>query len=182
MPRVRCCSGAGEVQAHLPERHLSRARGDELLRVLGVCDRAMEANDQIVQKMRAEAEAALKNAYCRYSEFAVGAAVLTEGNKIFAGCNVENASSGLTSCAERNAIFQAVAAGGLSERQKLKAVVIVTPAPKLTAPCGACRQVIYEFCEEADADIFIFGANGAASFKLSALLPEAFGPNDVLGS
>ena len=129
--------------------------------------------------MRADAKAAMNNAYCRYSNFAVGAAVLTESGEIFAGCNVENASYGLTMCAERNAIFQAVARGALSKDRKLKAVVVVTPAEKLTAPCGACRQVIYEFCEEADADIFIFGAKNAGSFKLSALLPEAFGPKDL---
>ena len=121
----------------------------------------------------------MKNAYCAYSEFRVGAAVLSDDGRIFAGCNVENASYGLTSCAERNAIFQAVAAGAITAQRKLKAVVIVTPAPKITPPCGACRQVIYEFCEEADADIFIFGENNAGSFKLSALLPEAFGPKDL---
>ena len=141
----------------------------------------MERDDLIVQKMRGAAEAALKNAYGRYSEFCVGAAVLTEAGEIFAGCNVENASYGLTMCAERNAIFQAVAAGALSEQRKLRAVVVVTSAEKLTAPCGACRQVIYEFCEEADADIFIFGASNAGSFKLSVLLPGAFGPKDLLG-
>src|ERR1043165_3695794 len=131
--------------------------------------------------MRAAAEAAMANAYCAYSGFRVGAAVLCENGEIFGGCNVENASYGLTMCAERNAIFQAVAKGELSKDVKLKAVVIVTPKEKLTAPCGACRQVIYEFCEEADADIFIFGANNkSGSFKLSALLPEAFGPKDVL--
>ena len=139
----------------------------------------MKANDEIVQKMRAEAEAAMKNAYCLYSNFRVGAAVLSEEGEIFAGCNVENASYGLTICAERNAIFQAVAKGAISKGRKLKAVVVVTPAEKLTPPCGACRQVIYEFCEQADADIFIFGANKTGSFKLSALLPEAFGPKDL---
>ena len=139
----------------------------------------MKASDEIVQKMRAAAEAAMKNAYCRYSNFSVGAAVLSAGDKIFAGCNVENASYGLTMCAERNAIFQAVAAGQLSKDRKLKAVVIITRAEELIAPCGACRQVIYEFCEQADADIFIFGPNQAASFKLSALLPHAFGPKDL---
>ena len=139
----------------------------------------MKANDQIVQKMRADAEAAMKNAYCLYSNFRVGAAVLSEEGEIFAGCNVENASYGLTICAERNAIFQAVAKGAISKERKLKAVVVVTPAEKLTPPCGACRQVIYEFCEQADADIFIFGANKTGSFKLSALLPEAFGPKDL---
>src|SRR5438270_7464185 len=129
--------------------------------------------------MRVAAETAMQNAYCRYSDFAVGAAVLSDDSEIFAGCNVENASYGLTMCAERNAIFQAVAKGALSKERKLKAVVVVTPTEKLTAPCGACRQVIYEFCEEADADIFIFGAKGAESFKLSALLPHAFGPKDL---
>ena len=139
----------------------------------------MKANDQIVQKMRAAAEGAMKNAYCLYSNFRVGAAVLSEEGEIFAGCNVENASYGLTICAERNAIFQAVAKGAISKERKLKAVVVVTPAEKLTPPCGACRQVIYEFCEQADADIFIFGTNNTGSFKLSALLPEAFGPKDL---
>ena len=139
----------------------------------------MKADDQIVQKMRADAEAAMKNAYCLYSNFRVGAAVLSADDTIFAGCNVENASYGLTICAERNAIFQAVAKGAISKERKLKAVVVVTPAEKLTPPCGACRQVIYEFCEQADADIFIFGANNTGSFKLSALLPDGFGPKDL---
>jgi len=139
----------------------------------------MNADDLVVGEMRVAAEGAMKNAYCRYSNFQVGAAVLADG-EIFAGCNVENASYGLTMCAERNAIFQAVAKGFLTKDRKIKAVVIVTPAENLTPPCGACRQVIYEFCEEADADIFIFGkGNKVASFKLSALLPEAFGPKDL---
>ena len=138
-------------------------------------------DELIVGEMRVAAEMAMNNAYCRYSNFRVGAAVLTADGQIFAGCNVENASYGLTICAERNAIFQAVAKGALAQDRKLKAVVIVTPAPKLTPPCGACRQVIYEFCEEADTDIFIFGKNGESFFKLSKLLPEAFGPKDIFG-
>jgi len=141
----------------------------------------MKLDDPVVNQMRDAASAAMNNAYCRYSKFRVGAAVLTSDGEIFAGCNVENASYGLTICAERNAIFQAVAKGALSKTLQLKALVVVTPTEKLTPPCGACRQVIYEFCEEADADIFIFGANNADSFKLSVLLPDAFGPKDVLG-
>jgi cytidine deaminase len=151
---------------------MPRPCGNELFGIL-------KADDDIVQKMRVAAEEALKNAYCRYSDFSVGAAVLSAENKISAGCNVENASYGLTMCAERNAIFQAVAKGELSKDRKLKAVVIVTPKEKLTAPCGACRQVLYEFCEEADANIFIFGSKGEKTFKLSALLPHAFGPKDL---
>jgi len=160
------------MQIDLPERHLPRPRRDELFGIL-------KASDDIVQQMRVAAEAAMKNAYCSYSKFSVGAAVLAADGEIFAGCNVENASYGLTMCAERNAIFQAVAKGALSKERKLKAVVVVTPNKKLTPPCGACRQVIYEFCEEADADIFIFGGNNACSFKLSTLLPEAFGPENL---
>ena len=141
----------------------------------------MTPDDLIVREMQVAAEAAMNNAYCRYSKFRVGAAVLAADGQIFAGCNVESASYGLTICAERNAIFQAVAKGAIAKERKLKAVVIVTPTTKLTPPCGACRQVIYEFCEEADADIFIFGGNKVGSFKLSVLLPEAFGPKDLLG-
>src|SRR5205085_11839307 len=137
----------------------------------------MKLDDPVVNQMRDAASAAMNNAYCRYSKFRVGAAVLTADEEIFAGCNVENASYGLTMCAERNAIFQAVAKGALSKERKLKALVVVTPTEKPTPPCGACRQVIYEFCEEADADIFIFGKGDAGQqFKLSELLPHGFGP------
>src|SRR3954468_11959225 len=133
----------------------------------------MNADDLIVREMQVVAEGAMKNAYCRYSNFQVGAAVLAEG-EIFAGCNVENASYGLTICAERNAIFQAVA----KRFRKLKAVVIVTPTEKATPPCGACRQVINEF--GAEAEIFVFGSGQVAQqWKLSDLLPEAFGPEDL---
>jgi cytidine deaminase len=134
----------------------------------------MDANDLVVGEMRVAAEAAMKNAYCRYSKFRVGAAVLSDDGEIFAGCNVENASYGLTICAERNAIFQGVARG----LRKLNAVVIVTPTDKATPPCGACRQVIYEF--GPNAEIFVFGSgNVAQQFKLSDLLPDAFGPEDL---
>ena len=90
------------------------------------------------------AENALKNAYEPYSKFKVGAAVLTEKNNIYTGCNVENASYGLTICAERNAIFSAVAHEGPAMR--IKAMAISTlPAVALGSSCGACRQVIAEF-------------------------------------
>ena len=133
----------------------------------------MNADDLIVREMQVAAKAAMKNAYCPYSKFRVGAAVLTESGEIFAGCNVEDASYGLTMCAERNAIFQAVARG----QRKIKAVVVVTPKKGVT-PCGACRQVINEF--NPDADIFSFGKGAAAQhFKLSQLLPDAFGPKNL---
>ena len=134
----------------------------------------MKPSDAVVQEMRSAARAAMKNAYCRYSKFRVGAAVLTDEGEIFAGCNVENASYGLTMCAERNAIFQAVAKG----QQKIKAVVVVTPTKTLTSPCGACRQVINEF--GPNAEVFIFGSEKSGrKINLSKLLPDAFGPQNL---
>ncbi len=81
---------------------------------------------------------ARKSAYCPYSHYAVGAAVLTSSGKIYSGCNVENSSYGLSICAERNAIFNAVACGD----KKIIALSVATKSPK---PCGACRQVLMEF-------------------------------------
>jgi cytidine deaminase len=134
----------------------------------------MSPTDPEVEKMRGAARAAMKNAYCDYSEFAVGAAVLTGAGEVFVGCNVENASYGLTMCAERNALFQAVAQG----HRDLKAVVVVTPTQKPTTPCGACRQAINEF--NPDAEIFCFAEdNVVEQFKLSELLPHAFGPRNL---
>jgi cytidine deaminase len=132
----------------------------------------MKVSDAVIQKMRAAAEAAAEKAYCPYSEFPVGAAVLTEGHEVFVGCNVENASLGLTMCAERNAVFQAVASG----HRKIVAVVIVTPTSAPAPPCGACRQVISEFGNQAE--VFSFGKDGNVQhFHLNKLLPEAFGPD-----
>jgi cytidine deaminase len=134
----------------------------------------MRSDELIVEEMRKAATAAMKNAYCRYSKFRVGAAVLTGEGEIFAGCNVENASYGLTICAERNAIFQAVAKGG----RNLTAIVIVTPTKLPAPPCGACRQVINEF--GPNAEVFLFGKGKAGTkFKMSKLLPRAFGPRNL---
>lgn len=136
---------------------------------------SMQPGDPIVQKMREVALLASQNAYCPYSQFRVGAAVLTDNGEIFAGCNVENASLGLTICAERNAIFQAVAKG----HHKIRAVAVVTPTDYPTPPCGACRQVINEFGPEAE--IFSFANNAKVlHFNLRQLLPDAFGPNSIL--
>jgi cytidine deaminase len=132
----------------------------------------MKVSDEIIQKMRAVAEVAAGKAYCPYSKFPVGAAVLTEEQEVFAGCNVENVSLGLTMCAERNAVFQAVSKG----HRKIVALVIVTPTSDPTSPCGACRQVINEFGNQAE--VFSFGKDGNVQyFRLNKLLPEAFGPH-----
>lgn len=94
---------------------------------------------------------ASKNAYCPYSKFPVGAAVVGEDDKTYIGCNVENTSYGMTICAERNAIFNAIANGC----KKIKCVVISLPVPNV-GPCGACRSVIDEF---ADGNIpVVFGS------------------------
>lgn len=116
-------------------------------------------------------------AYAPYSRFKVGSAVLAatpKGTEIFAGCNVENASFGLTICAERNAVFQAVASGARS----IIAVSVVTDAPVPTMPCGACRQVLREF----GPDMVVVGATldgQIRRYRLSHLLPDSFGPEDL---
>ena len=122
----------------------------------------------------AAAKLASTNAYCPYSKFPVGAAILTSEGAIFTGCNVENASYGLTICAERNAIFQAVAQGKTS----IIAVAVFTPTTIPSTPCGACRQVINEFGPDAE---ILSVCNGPESLHttLAKLLPDAFGPRNL---
>jgi cytidine deaminase len=125
-------------------------------------------------------EAALRgaaHAYCPYSRFRVGAAVLTGDGRIAWGGNVENASYGLTICAERNAVFQAVAQSAAPT--EIRAVVIYTPTPEPTAPCGACRQVINEFGPDAEVRSICDGPR-ELRFRLSELLPAAFGPANLV--
>lgn len=131
-------------------------------------------DNAILRRLQSAATNALQNAYCPYSSFPVGAAVLTRDGEIFAGCNVENASYGLTICAERNAIFQAVAAG----HREIKAVVIVTASSTNAPPCGACRQVINEF--GTNIDVVSIDSSGISNhYKIEDLLPVSFGPNNL---
>ncbi len=130
-----------------------------------------ELTEQQWESLKAAAKAASRHAYCPYSKFPVGAAVLTEAGEVFAGCNVENASYGLTVCAERNALFQMVARGG----GRLRAVAVYTLTPAPTTPCGACRQVAHEFGPDAEVLSFCEGPDVLRK-KLSELLPDAFGP------
>jgi len=113
--------------------------------------------------------AAWANAYAPYSRFAVGAAVEDEHGQIFAGCNVENASYGLTLCAERNALAHAVAAG----RRHLRRLVIVTDTPALTPPCGACRQWLWELAPAAEV-ILVNRQGLCRRWTVAELLPHAF--------
>jgi cytidine deaminase len=128
-----------------------------------------------LRRLGQAARATAKASYSPYSKFRVGAALLAGSGKIYAGCNVENASYGLCNCAERTAVFTAVAAG----ERVIEAVAVYTPTPVPTMPCGACRQVINEF--GADALVIAICDSGQRLERpLSALLPEAFGPTNLL--
>ncbi len=116
------------------------------------------------------ARAALRKAYAPFSKFLVGAAVLTSKATIYSGCNVENSSYGLTNCAERTAIQSAVATEG--KRMKVLAVAVVNGKEQPCSPCGACRQVIFEF--GPDAVVLFRAAGGWKELHINQLLPESF--------
>jgi cytidine deaminase len=117
------------------------------------------------------ARAAREHAHAPYSRFHVGAAVIDERGQVHVGCNVENASYGLTTCAERNAIAAAVVAGA----RRITAVAIVTDADPLASPCGACRQVLAEFAD-AGALVILAAADDprTVAHTVGGLLPDGF--------
>ncbi len=129
-------------------------------------------SEAAVADLIAAAREAQLSAYAPYSNFTVGAALLLSDGTVYKGCNIENASFGLTVCAERVAVFHAVAAG----RMDIVAIAVSTSAPKLCKPCGACRQVIAEF-SRADAPIVIISTIGSglsATETIIDLLPDNF--------
>lgn len=128
-----------------------------------------------VRRLEIAARAAAKKSYSPYSKFPVGAAVVCRSGQIFTGCNIENASYGLCNCAERTAIFSAAATG----ERVVTAVVVYTPTPTPSSPCGACRQVINEFGPDALV-ISICDGPDRIETTLSTLLPTAFGPRNLL--
>lgn len=128
-----------------------------------------------IQKLMDCAIKARENAYSPYSHFAVGAALLCEDGTLFEGCNIENASYGLTNCAERTAIFKSVSEGHI----KFKALAVVADTEGPCAPCGACRQVMAEF----KIPLIIMG-NLMGNIKIvtiEELLPFSFSECDVTG-
>ena len=118
---------------------------------------------------------ARENAYAPYSGFLVGAALLTADGEVFVGANVENASYGLTNCAERSALFAAVSKG---KRQFSAIAVVGGKAGEVTEfcpPCGACRQALAEFSQDRDMKIILFNGKEEKEISLSSLLPDSFG-------
>jgi cytidine deaminase len=126
------------------------------------------------ERLEAAAREVIENSYAPYSHFRVAAAVLTDRFEIVTGVNVENASYGLTNCAERSAIFAAVSAGA----KKILAVVVFTPTPKPTSPCGACRQVLSEFGLDFPVRSICLSTNRLES-TVRELLPSAMGAADL---
>jgi cytidine deaminase len=122
------------------------------------------------ERLLRSARKAMKNAYAPFSSFKVGAAIVTAKGDVFVGCNVENSSYGMTNCAERTAIFSAVADKG--PKLEIVAVAVTNAQGVPCSPCGACRQVIYEF--GPDAVIFYQGKKGWTESHITELLPEGF--------
>ena len=127
---------------------------------------SQEQRERLLQSARE----CMQRAYAPYSHFKVGAALLTSEDRIFSGCNVENASYGLTNCAERTAIFSAVAQTGPG--LTIRAMAVVNDQEVPCSPCGACRQVIYEF--GPDAIVVFAAARGWKELPIAELLPEGF--------
>ncbi|HAG07745.1 MAG TPA: rRNA maturation RNase YbeY [Peptococcaceae bacterium] len=149
---------------HKDEQEYARMRGKEkeILALLGL--EAFEGEDELLEAARR----AMENAYAPYSGIRVGAAVRTASGAVFTGCNVENASYGLTLCAERAAVAAAVAAG----HRDVVAIAVVSDAEKVHSPCGACRQTLHEF----NPDMLVIHTNPAGThrYRLRELLPAAF--------
>jgi cytidine deaminase len=127
-----------------------------------------------LSKMVKAARDARKRAVAPFSEFRVGAAILTESGVIYSGCNVENATLGLTVCAERVALLKALSEGA----RRFTEVTVVTAAERPTPPCGACRQLLWEYC--GNVPVHLVSTRGKRkSFSLGELLPYAFDKRDL---
>jgi len=121
---------------------------------------------------------AMKHAYAPYSGYQVGAALLTRGGTVYTGCNIENAAYGPTNCAERTAFFKAVSEG----EREFSAIAVVGglhgEITKIAAPCGVCRQVMREFCDDGFA-IHLWDGTEYQTYTLAELLPLSFGTENI---
>ncbi|MDQ0299746.1 cytidine deaminase [Salibacterium salarium] len=131
----------------------------------------MDTNEELVKK----AIEARSNAYVPYSRFAVGAALKTDDGEVFTGSNIENASYGLTNCAERTAVFKAVSEG----KKTIKLIAVAADTEEPVSPCGACRQVLSEFLP-TDGKVILSNINGMVKeMTIAELLPGAFEAKDL---
>ncbi|WP_281275676.1 cytidine deaminase [Bacillus yapensis] len=137
--------------------------------------RRTEIGKMDIKQLIDQAVEARNKAYTPYSKFNVGASVLTKNNNVFQGCNIENASYGLTNCAERTAIFKAVSEG----ENAFEAIAIVGDTEGPISPCGACRQVMAEFCDE-NTKIILANLKGEyVETSITELLPGFFSSKDL---
>ena len=128
-----------------------------------------------IDNLLLEAKIARKNAYVPYSSFSVGAALLGDNGTIYRGCNIENSSFSMTNCAERTAFFNAVS-GGV---HKFKALAVTGDTEGPISPCGACRQVMAEFCD-GDMPVYLTNLKGdVLETTVAKLLPGAFNKEDI---
>jgi cytidine deaminase len=135
-----------------------------------------DIDERLRADLLARARAAAENAYAPYSQFPVGAAAMTSDGSFYSGCNVENASYGLTTCAERTAIGAAVTDG----QREIVAVAVAAPRKLGTTPCGACRQVLSEFRPVAsDMIVILDDGDQGSPVALADLLPQGFGPREL---
>ena len=124
---------------------------------------------------------ARENAYCPYSGYGVGAALLACSGRVYGGCNIENASYGVSNCAERTALFHAVSEG-VKEFDR----IVITGGPEegelqFCAPCGICRQALREFCDPKSFEIILAkSTEDYRTYTLEQLLPESFGPENLI--
>ena len=128
-----------------------------------------------IEQLIEEAKQAKKMAYVPYSNFQVGAALLTTDGKVYRGCNIENAAYSMTNCAERTALFKALSEGD----KEFQAIAVIADTDRPVPPCGACRQVISELCDQ-DMKVYLTNLKGdVQELTVKELLPGAFSPEDL---
>ena len=137
----------------------------------------MSRHEAVIAQLKKHAARAAGNSYSPYSHFQVGAAVISEAGNIYGGCNVENASFGLTQCAERAALTAALSDG--AEPGTLKTLLIYTPGNNAHPPCGACRQVMHELMGEDSLVVSCCDGDETRAWTRSEYLPDPFVPDSA---